>query len=122
MSLFEAVFGKKSGSVSINGRSFSGQNINIVGGVVTVDGVVQEGGEFTEKVLNITVEGDMQSLRTSNGSVTVNGSVGKVETTNGSVLVDQGVGSVRTTNGNVTAETITGSVNTVNGNIRSKKP
>ena len=47
----------KNGRVEIDGRSFSGSNLSITNGKVTVDGVVQDGG--LTGPINVTVHGDV---------------------------------------------------------------
>lgn len=104
----------KNGKCVIDGKSFSGSNIQINGNKVTVDGVVQDGelvGDIT-----VTVHGDVETLENTNGNVKAN-NVGSVKTTNGKVTCDDVAGDVKTTNGDVTARKILGKVTTVNGDI-----
>lgn len=101
------------GRVTIDGKTFSGSNISIVKDKVLVDGVVQEGSLVGD--INVTVKGDVDYLKNTNGYVKAN-SVGEVVTTNGDVTADT-IGNVTTTNGDVNAKVITGDVKTVNGDI-----
>jgi DUF4097 and DUF4098 domain-containing protein YvlB len=87
------------GSVTIDGRTFRGNNISIDGSKVIVDGVVQE-GELVGDV-QVTVQGDCESVSTTNGDISVEGSVK----------------TVSTVNGDVSAGSITGKTSTVNGDI-----
>ena len=104
----------KNGKCTIDGKSFSGNNVQISGNKVIVDGVSQDGelvGDIT-----VTVEGDVEVLESTNGNVRCN-NVGSVKTTNGKVTCDDIAGDVKTTNGDVVAKTILGKVSTVNGDI-----
>lgn len=93
MKIFDAIFGGKvKGSVTIDGRSFSGRSISIDGDVVVVDGVVQQG-----------------SL------------VGPVKTMSGDVRCNDVHGDVGTMSGDVTCNTITGNVKTMSGDISSRR-
>lgn len=89
----------KNGNVTIDGKSFSGKNIQINGNKVIVDGVVQDG----ELVGDITV--------------TVHGDVDVLENTNGNVTCETVHGDVKTINGDVNCRNILGKVSTVNGDI-----
>ena len=94
-------------SCTINGVKYEGNNVSIVNGVVTIDGVVQSTDRLSG-VVKIVVTGTLQSLKTD-GSVTcgtVEGSVnagGSVECGNvggyvsacGSVKCDKVGGSVQ---------------------------
>lgn len=108
------------GTVVINGQSYKGNNVSIAGGVVTIDGVRQD-GEFKEKTLNISISGDVASLKTASGNITVNGYCEEVETVSGDVTCEDVQGSVETVSGNVKAEVIHGKVRTVSGNVRGSK-
>lgn len=102
------------GSLNIDGKTFSGSNICINGNKVIVDGVEQEGELVGD--INITVNGDVESIENTNGFVKAL-NVGKVKTTNGDVTCDSVSGNVSTTNGEVRCKKITGDVDAVNGDI-----
>ena len=104
----------KNGKCIIDGKSFSGSNIQICGNKVVVDGVTQS-GELVGDIA-VTVHGDVDVLENTNGSVKAN-NVGSVKTTNGKVTCDDVAGDVKTTNGDVNARKILGKVTTVNGDI-----
>lgn len=106
----------KNGKVTIDGKTFSGNNVSINGnGKVIVDGKVQDGELVGE--IHVSVIGDVESVENTNGSVTCQ-NAGRVQTTNGRVRVNGDVtGDVKTTNGDVTANVIKGKVSTVNGDI-----
>ena len=104
----------KNGKCVIDGKSFSGSNIQINGNKVIVDGVTQEGELVGD--INVTVHGDVEMLENTNGNVKAN-NIGSVKTTNGKVTGDEISGDVTTVNGDVTARKILGKVTTVNGDI-----
>lgn len=107
--------------IEINGVSFSGSNISIVGGKVIVDGKEVDGLQ-DEKEINIVVNGDIKSLQSGNGNVSVAGAVESVQTVNGEIKISGSVaGSVKTVNGDVYCGEVHGSVNSVNGNIKTRK-
>lgn len=106
--------------IVINGRRYEGNNVQITGNKVVIDGKTQDLPD--EKHINITVEGDATSVKLDNGEITVNGRVGTLTSHNGNVNVDGDVeGNVTTTNGNVKCVAVFGDANTVNGNIKTTK-
>lgn len=108
------------GSVTINGKTYSGSNIQINGGKVVVDGVVQEGAPLVGPI-NVTVNGDVESLRTVSGDITVNGSTGSIQSTSGDVQVGGDVsGNVQTVSGDVSCKKIEGDAHTVSGDIKNR--
>lgn len=112
-------FNLKAGSrIVIDGREFTGSNISIVNGKVTVDGVVQE-GQLVGNV-KIDVHGDVLSLGSGSGDVTVTGSCGSVQTMSGDVECGNVTGNVKTMSGDVTCGTIGGSASTMSGDIRHR--
>ena len=59
-------------SITIDGKTFSGNSVSIVDGKVTIDGVVQDG--TLEGVVELHITGTLGSLRTD-GSVHMKGNV-----------------------------------------------
>ncbi len=104
----------KNGSVIIDGKSFTGSNICINGNKVIIDGVTQDGELVGD--INITVNGDVESLENTSGLVTAK-NVGSVKTVSGSVNCSDVSGDVRTVSGSVRANKITGKVSTVSGSV-----
>lgn len=115
MKIFNTIFGKGKGSVTIDGRSFSGRSISIDGDVVIVDGVVQQGSLVGP--VSITIAGDVERLETTSGTVDVSGSCGQVKTMSGDVRCGDVRGDVGTMSGDVTCGSIAGSVKTMSGDI-----
>jgi len=92
--------------------------VSIVGGVVTIDGVRQDGS--LQGPVNVVVNGNVESLSAID-NVTVYGDCDDVETVSGDVYCDNVNGDVESVSGNVNAETIHGKVKTISGNIRGAK-
>lgn len=109
----------KGQSVTIDGRTFSGQSIQINGDQVVVDGVVQQGSLVGP--ITVTVNGDCESVENGNGDVTVTGSAGSVRTSTGGVRCAAVSGDVTTSVGNVNCGDVGGSVRTSVGNISYRK-
>ena len=87
-----------SGSIVIDGREFSGRNVTIINGKVTVDGVVQD-GDLTGPI-TVTINGDVQSIENHAGNVTAQ-NVGEINTGSGNVKCGNVGGSIRTGSGDV---------------------
>ncbi len=105
-------------SVTIDGRTFTGRSISITGDKVVIDGVEQEGTLVGP--VNITVNGNAESVETTSGKVEVTGSAGRVKTMSGDVHCSNVTGDVGTMSGDVTCGTIGGSVKTMSGDIRHR--
>jgi hypothetical protein len=111
-----------SGSKSIiNGKVYSGNNIQINGSQIIIDGVKQE-DELTGNI-TITIQGDCDTVESSMGNITVNGNTRTATNSNGDITVNEDVkGNVLTSNGDVNVKgSITGNVSTSNGDIISHK-
>lgn len=110
------------GGVIINGQRITGsvRNVEVKNNKVFIDGEPLDTSGYKEKVLNIVVEGTVESVKTDNGDITVNGNSGSVATANGDVKVHGNVtGSVSTMSGDVTVKGgVSGSVSTMSGDIR----
>lgn len=107
--------------IKINGKSFpSGNNISIVNGVVYIDG---KKAESNEKVINIIVDGSINKLEVDMcDTISVNGNCNTVSTTNGDISVSGDVlKNVSTTNGDVDCGNVGGKIKTTNGDIKYKK-
>lgn len=110
------------GGVIINGQRITGsvRNVEVKNNKVFIDGEPLDTSGYTEKVLNIVVEGTVESVKTDNGDITVNGESGTVSTVNGDVKVRGNVsGSVSTVSGDVNVKGgVAGNASTVSGDIR----
>jgi hypothetical protein len=108
---------KGSAGVTIDGKTFSGNNISIKNGKVIVDNVVQD-GELTGDV-NVVVHGDVQTLRNTSGLITAE-HVGSINTVSGDVNCLGVEGSIQTVSGDVNCAMVSGSIKTVSGDVRHK--
>lgn len=107
-------------SVTIDGVTYRGNNIQITGdGKVVVDGVVQE--QQLATTVNIVVEGNAGNIKNTSGSVRVN-DCQSVQTVSGDVEVANSVRQdVNTVSGDVNARIIYGAVKTVSGDVTTRK-
>lgn len=103
-------------TIIINGRVITGgQNVNIVGNRVFVDGrdVTPD-----SKDIRIEVNGNLESLSADScSSINVSGTVGNVSTQAGNVKCGNVFGSVKTMAGDVHCGTVGGDVKTMSGDI-----
>lgn len=102
--------------VRIGGKTYTGSRVEIVGGRVKVDGVLQEGTP-SGPVIRVTINGSPESVQTESGDITVNGGAGVVSTSSGNVKCETVHGGVSTTSGNVSTRSIGGNVATSSGDI-----
>lgn len=112
---------------TINGKRFIMDDrigsVNVVDGQVVINGREVEMREFASApVINISIEGPVDSVSTQSGDVTVKGDLGAAKTMSGNVKVEGDVkGDASTMSGDVrVAGSISGKVKTVSGDIRSK--
>lgn len=106
--------------IKINGKIFYGNSISISRNKVIVDGVeVTDEDVVNSKTVNITVEGNLQSIEADYvNQVEVKGTVGSIETTSGDVHCKDVSGDVNTTSGDVDVEGyVNGSIQTMSGNV-----
>lgn len=104
-----------SGTISVNGTTYRGRNINIENGVVTVDGVRQGDKHAGDIVVNVT--GDVASLSSVSGDINVTGNVTALKTVSGDARVSGVTGSVSSTSGDIIAAFIEGDATSVSGDI-----
>ena len=98
----------------VDGKSFTGNNVQICNGKVVVDGVTQD-GTLTGDV-NVTVHGDVESLENHCGKVTAQ-NVGEINTGSGDVKCGNVGGSIRTGSGDVECGGVGGSIRTGSGDV-----
>lgn len=96
------------GTVTMNGKTYSGNNISIINGVVTIDGKIVEDCDLPENVFKIKIEGSVENIFTDK-SVECNMVSGNI-TAGGSVACDSIKGYVESV-GSVNCEDIGGDVN-----------
>lgn len=109
------------GSISINGKSYTGNNVKVVNSVVFIDGKRVDGDD--QKVINIVVNGYIEDLTVDAcNKVEVKGSVKYVNTTSGDVDITGDVlGSINCTSGDISCGNVSGSVKTISGDIKYKR-
>lgn len=109
------------GRTVVNGKVISGSVITIENGRMLVDGKpFEDWSESDEKVINITINGNVDTLDVvSCSSITISGDAKKVKTGSGDVSVKGSVsGDVHTGSGNVECKDVEGDVSTGSGNVR----
>lgn len=108
-----------SGTVMINGQSFSGKTVTVRDGRVFVDGNPQD--MCLQGRILVHVYGNCQSVDSGAGDVSVSGSVlGNVTTSAGDIQCGRVGGNVSTKAGDVTCGPVAGTVRTVTGDIQSQ--
>jgi hypothetical protein len=107
-------------AIVIGNNIYSGDNITISKGRVFING--QEINTGDQKTINITVNGDIESIKADAcQKITVSGSSGSIQTQSGDVECGNVNGSVTTMSGDVDCGDIGGSVQTMSGNVKHKK-
>ena len=112
--------GKGNGTVSVNGQTYSGNNVSIINNRVWIDGVEQTDNTLPSTgIIQVTVNGDVEKVETLSGDITVTGNTGAVSTSSGDVEIEGSAqGSVTTMSGDVRVRgSIGGSVSTMSGDI-----
>lgn len=106
--------------ITINGKTYSGNNISISGNKVYIDGKMADNEH--DKEINIIVNGNVESLDVDNcNKIQITGDCKTAKTTNGDLDIAGNIsGDVSTTNGNVDCQNVHGNVSTKNGNIKHK--
>jgi hypothetical protein len=106
-------------SISINGTVYQGNSI-----VVTGNKVVINGQDVTPdaKVINITVDGDVDSVSAEYcQKIIVNGNAKTVTSQSGDIECKDVTGNVKTMSGDVKCGTVAGSVRSTTGDIKNAK-
>jgi hypothetical protein len=106
------------GIITINGVTFTGNNVNIVNNKVIIDG--KEAVIPEAKEISITINGNIESLKSGSGKVTVTGEVETISTGSGDVTILNGdVRTVTTMSGGVKINgNVKGNVTTMSGDVR----
>ena len=114
------IIGNQSGVCTINGKTYKGNNISIIDGVVYIDGkVADESLASTNTTIIVKITGDVDSVSTGSGDVQVTGHANKISTGSGDVSVGGAcTGNVSTGSGDVDINGhVYGSVKTGSGDI-----
>lgn len=119
------IIGNRSGEYVVNGKTFKGNNISVINGVVYIDGkVVDKSNVGTNNPIIINIKGNVNTITTTSGTVTVTeGCARNIKTTSGDINVwDGGVSEeVSSVSGNVTVYGHANNVSTISGNIKYMK-
>lgn len=102
------------GSIEVNGDQIRGKSITIENGEIFVDGEMKKSELFGD--INITINGDVESLENANGTVKAN-NVGKISTMSGDVECGDVSGNVSTMSGDIECDAVAGKVETMSGDI-----
>ncbi len=104
------------GQININGKEYSGSNLQIVNGIVKIDGKVVESHD---KKINIYVTGDITMLSVDScDSLEITGEVKSVSSISGDVVINGNVdGNINTVSGDVKCRNHDGNATTVSGDI-----
>lgn len=104
-------------SVIINGKTYVGNNIIVSNGKIMIDG---KNITSDDKVINITVNGDIDSLKVDTcNKLELIGNVTSINTVSGDVDINGNVnGSIQTVSGDVNCNNVGGSINTLSGDIK----
>ena len=110
------IYGETS-KIVINGKEYLGQHVQVKGGKIIVDNVLQERSANTGNI-SVKVYGNVSHLTTVSGDVTVEGDVScNVTTTSGDVHCQDVRGSIETTSGDVHCQDVRGSIETISGDV-----
>lgn len=105
-------------TITINGISYSGNNIVVTSGKVKVNG--KDVTPENAKEITISVTGNIKQLKVDAcNKVSVDGHVDSIETMSGDVDVIGSIfGSISTMSGDIECSNVGGSVSTMSGNIK----
>lgn len=117
------ITGNQSGTCTINGKTYKGNNISIIDGVVYVDGkVADKSNASLNTTIIVKINGNVDSISTDSGDVEVTGHAGKISTGSGDVSTGNCAGAISTGSGDVDINgQVYGSVKTRSGNIRYRQ-
>jgi hypothetical protein len=106
--------------ISINGKTFKGENISISNGNIVINGKKVDVED--QKEINIQIKGDIDKLSVDHcNRLTVEGNANNIQTQSGDVEISGDVsGNVSTMSGDVVSDKIGGNVSTMSGDIVSE--
>lgn len=107
----------------INGKRYElpdNASVSVVNGKVYVNGKPFADTEsFCEKVINITIRGNVNSVENGSGQITVEGDAKNVKTSSGDIKINGSVsGDVSTASGDVECGAVGGNVKTMSGDVK----
>lgn len=126
----------KMSTITINNSTYEGDNVSVKNNVVIIDG---QKINTDEKIINISINGNINSLDVSyasrinvtgdvneldsnSGDIIVHGNVNsKIDSNSGDIQIDGDVtGNIETTSGDVKCGNVTGSIETLSGDIKHR--
>lgn len=117
------VGGIASGGMSINGKSYTGKSVNMIDGVIYVDGVAVDGKEAKMVgPIKVEVTGNCDSVTTSSGNIAIHsGDVKEARSTSGDITVGGDVtGNASSTSGDVRISgSLGGNASSISGDVNA---
>jgi hypothetical protein len=106
-------------TITINGVTYTGDNVSVHNGRVTIDGKEADAADAPR--VTIEVHGDIKTFECDRcDTASIHGDVGSVTTASGNVQCGDVRGSVQTASGNVNCRDVGGDVRTVAGNVNRR--
>ena len=117
------ITGNQSGICTINGKTYKGNNISIIDGVIYIDGkIADKSNASLNTTIIVKITGNVDSISTESGDVEVTGHAGKISTGSGDVSTGSCGGTISTGSGDVDINgQVYGSVKTGSGDIRYRQ-
>lgn len=117
------ITGNQSGTCTINGKTYKGNNISIIDGVIYIDGkIADKSNASLNTTIIVKITGNVNSISTESGDVEVTGHAGKISTGSGDVSTGNCAGAISTGSGDVDINgQVYGSVKTGSGDIRYRQ-
>ena len=117
------ITGNQSGTCTINGKTYKGNNISIIDGVIYIDGkIADKSNASLNTTIIVKITGNVDRISTESGDVEVTGHAGKISTGSGDVSTGNCAGAISTGSGDVDINgQVYGSVKTGSGDIRYRQ-
>ena len=117
------ITGNQSGTCTINGKTYKGNNISIIDGVIYIDGkIADKSNSILNTTIIVKITGNVDRISTESGDVEVTGHAGKISTGSGDVSTGNCAGAISTGSGDVDINgQVYGSVKTGSGDIRYRQ-
>lgn len=121
-------------TITINGNTYTGRNVSVINGRVTVDGkdmtpdnktiTISVQGDINELHVDacsfIKVKGNCKSVNSGSGDIACNDVLGSIKTGSGDVSCKNVQGNVRTGSGDVECGNVAGNVTSMSGDIEHR--
>jgi len=106
---------KNKSKVTVNGKTYEGNQILICNDSVIVDGK-KTPKEITPEI-TINVFGDADDVFTTSGNINVRQNAGNITTSSGDIKCRTVLGSIETNSGDVSCKKVSGSIRTSSGDV-----